>query len=95
MKLKITRSFSVKLNEQVNYIAKDKPEAARAFKNDVINQVNAIPRMPYINRKSIFFDREDIRDLVVQGYVVVYRINKPEKSIEVFGFTKWENDPFE
>ena len=50
--------------------------------------------MPYSNRKSVFFDNKEIRDLIFKGYVIVYRINKKEETIEVFGFTKYENDPF-
>jgi hypothetical protein len=50
--------------------------------------------MPYKNRKSIYFDRDDIRDLIYKGYTVVYKINRKEDSIEVFGFTKYENNPF-
>jgi len=33
MKLRILQSFSDKLNGQVAYIAKDKPDAARKFKS--------------------------------------------------------------
>jgi hypothetical protein len=47
--------------------------------------------MPYRNRKSIFFDREDIRDLIIKGYVIVYKVNNKEDSIEVFGFTKFQD----
>ncbi len=50
--------------------------------------------MPFANRKSIFFDREDIRDLIFKGYMIVYKIDKNKKVIDVFGFTKYENDPF-
>ena len=50
--------------------------------------------MPYANRKSIFFDREDIRDLIFKGYIIVYKINTENQTIDVFGFTKYENDPF-
>ena len=50
--------------------------------------------MPFANRKSIFFDPEDIRDLVFKGYIIVYKIDKNKKVIDVFGFTKYENDPF-
>ncbi len=49
--------------------------------------------MPYKNRKSIFFNRNDIRDLIYKGYIVVYKINQTEHSIEVFGFTKFGNNP--
>jgi plasmid stabilization system protein ParE len=58
MRLRILKSFRDKLNDQVDYIAKDKPAAARRFKSDVIKRIKGIPRMPYANRNSIFFDRE-------------------------------------
>ena len=92
MKLKITSSFRDKLNDQVNYIARDKPSAARKFKSLVLSEIKEIPHFPYKYRKSIFFDRDDIRDLIVGGYLVVYRINKHTQTIEVFGFTKWKED---
>jgi plasmid stabilization system protein ParE len=95
MRLRILTSFGDKLNDQVEYIAKDKSAAARKFKSEVIKRIKGIPKMPYANRKSIFFDREDIRDLVFKGYVIVYKINTENQTIDVFGFTKYENDPFE
>jgi plasmid stabilization system protein ParE len=92
MKLNITKSFRDKLNDQVEYIAKDKPFAARKFKTDILKEIREVPKMPYKCRKSIFFDRDDIRDLVFKGYIVVYKVNKQNKSIEVFGFNKYEDD---
>ncbi len=50
--------------------------------------------MPYSNRKSIFFEDVEIRDLVFKGYVIVYRINKTKELIEVFGFAKYQEKPF-
>ena len=94
MRLRILKSFGDKLNDQVEYIAKDKPAAARKFKREVIKRIKGIPQMPYANRKSIFFDRNDIRDLVFKGYIIVYKINTENRTIDVFGFTKYENDPF-
>lgn len=94
MRINITKGVRDKLNAQVEYIAKDKPAAARKFKNDIISRIKEIPAKPYIYRKSIFFDREDIRDLIFKGYVVVYRINEEAQIIEVFGFSKWQEDPF-
>lgn len=82
------------MNDQVEYIAKDKPSAARRFKTEIIKRIKGIPKMPYANRKSIFFDREDIRDLVFKGYIIVYKIDDENQTIDVFGFTKYENDPF-
>ena len=89
MRIRIKRSFAVKLNNQVKYIAKDKPAAARKFKNDLKLQLLEIPTMPYSYRNSIFFDREDIRDLVFKGYVITFVIKN--NIIEVFGFIKYQN----
>lgn len=94
MKLKISKSFRDKLNHQVEYIAKDKPAAARKFKNDILTALKEILEMPYKNRASIFFERNDIRDLVIKGYVIVYRVNDEKDTIEVFGFSKYTNNPF-
>ena len=94
MKLRILKSFGEKLNDQVDYIAQDKPGAARKFKSDILGKIQGIPKMPYANRKSIFFDREDIRDLIFKGYIVVYKVDDEKGVITVFGFTKYKNDPF-
>jgi len=55
MRLKITKGFRDKLNAQVDYIAQDKPSAARKFKEDIMRHIKAIEDMPYKNRKSVFF----------------------------------------
>jgi len=54
MKIKVTKNFSDKLNSQVNYIAKDKPSAARKFKEEIMLRIKGIANRPYQNRKSIF-----------------------------------------
>jgi plasmid stabilization system protein ParE len=94
MKIKITRAFRDKLNDQIDYIAQDKPSAARKFKGYILKEIKSIQDLPYRNRKSIFFDRDDIRDLIFKGYVIVYKINEDKGIIEVFGFSKWEDNPF-
>ena len=94
MKLKATKGFRDKLNAQVDYIAQDKPAAARKFKNDLISKIKEIPDMPFKNRKSVFFDRDDIRDLVFKGYITVYKVDQKSQEVQVFGFTKYEQDPF-
>ena len=95
MRLRVLKSFGDKLNDQVNYIAQDKPGAARKFKSDIIKRIKEIPTMPYARRKSIFFDRDEIRDLIFKGYIVVYKVDDDNEIITVFGFTKYKNDPFE
>jgi len=90
MKIKILQSFSFKLADQVEYIAKDKPVAARKFKNEILFLLKQIPKNPFSNRKSIYFDNTNIRDLIFKGYVIVYRVNISKEIIEVFGFIKYQ-----
>ena len=52
MRLRVLKSFKDKLNDQIEYIARDKPEAARRFKKEVLQRIREIPQMPYSNRKS-------------------------------------------
>ena len=94
MKLRILKSFRDKLNEQIEYIAKDKPGAARKFKTDILKRIKEVPSMPFACRRSIFFDREDIRDLIYKGYIIVYKVDETEGIITVFGFIKYKNKMF-
>jgi len=95
MKISITEDFKSKLADQVEFIARDKPGAARKFKNELLKRIKEIPKMPKKHRKSIFFENENIRDLIYKGYTIVYRIKEEERIIEVFGLTKFEKNPFE
>jgi len=94
MKLRILKTYKDKLNNQVDYIVKDISGAAKKFKSDIIKRIKEIPFMPFANRKSIFFDREDIRDLIFKGYTIVYIVDVEKGIITVFGFTKFKDDPF-
>ena len=95
MRVKITKAFRDRLDKQIEYIARDKPGASRNFKTEIIRRVKEIPKMPFSYRKSIFFSRSDIRELIHKGYIVVFKVNQSSNTIEVFGFTRWEEDLFD
>ncbi|WP_430811119.1 MULTISPECIES: type II toxin-antitoxin system RelE/ParE family toxin [unclassified Carboxylicivirga] len=84
-------SFITKLEEQIDYIAKDSPARARNFKTELLSQLKRIPNNPYQFRPSVYFDNKQIRDLIFKGYTIVFRIN--QNTIEVFGFVKYQNKP--
>ena len=90
MKIEITEHFRDKLKRQIQYISLHKPTAARKFNQSIFANIKKISANPKINRKSIFFEDENIRDLVVKGYLIVYEILPAENRIVVFGFYKWE-----
>lgn len=91
MKIKFSEGFVQKLVEQVAFIAKDKPEAARKFKNDLLKNLDKDLKKPFHFRKSIYFEDELIRDYVFKGYTIVYKVDLAEKVIIVFGFIKYRS----
>jgi plasmid stabilization system protein ParE len=89
MKIVLKDTFVNRLEIQLDYIAVDSPANARRFKNDLLKRIKAIPSNPFKHRKSIYFDDQNIRDLIFKGYTIVFRINN--KTIEVFGFVKYQH----
>ena len=91
MKIVIKEWFMHKLESQVEFIAMDSPRRARKFKYDLIKNLKSIAQNPYQFQKTVYFDNDNIRDLIFKGYTIVFRINK--NVIEVFGFVKYQNSP--
>ena len=90
MKIELQDDFLSKLNNQVRFIAEDKPSAARQFKNDILQRCRDLKYHPFKYKKSIYFNRDDIRDMTFKGYTIVYKIE--EKVIIVFALIKHENN---
>jgi plasmid stabilization system protein ParE len=90
MKILFKESFLTRLENQIEYISLDSPKRARKFKNDLLNRIKEIPDNPFKYRKSIYFENQNIRDLIFKGYTVVFRIS--ENQIEIFGFVKFQKD---
>ncbi|WP_310557058.1 type II toxin-antitoxin system RelE/ParE family toxin [Flavobacterium sp.] len=89
MKVNFTKEFFNLLNEQVAYIAKDKPQASRKFKNNILKKLKKDLKFPFNYKKSIYFDNVLIRDYVFKGYTIVYFVNESKDTVEVFEFIKY------
>lgn len=74
MKILYKETFVNRLEKQIDYIARDSPTRARKFRNELLQQISNIPQNPYRYRKSVYFDRKDIRDLIFKGYTVVFKL---------------------
>jgi plasmid stabilization system protein ParE len=74
------------------YIAMDSPAQADRFKQTVREQTARLVDMPFRNRPSIYFDDPNVRDLIVKGYVLPYRIDQDAKTITVLGMTKYRKN---
>lgn len=88
MKVNFDRNFIFLLKNQINYISKDKPIAAKKFRSDLITNLKKDLQNPFNFKKSIYFDNEFIRDYIFKGYTIVYLINQDEDRVEIFEFIK-------
>lgn len=92
MKIQTTTEFRRKVERQIQYISKDKPVTAKKFRNLIVSEIRKIPLMPFKNKKCKFFEDENVRELIVLGYSIIYQIEKEANQIVVFAFHKWEDD---
>ena len=88
MKIDITKDFRLALLDQVLYISKEKPIAARKFKTELIKNIRKDLKQPFRFKKSIYFNDENIRDYVFKGYTISYQIIENDKIIRVIGIIK-------
>ena len=88
MKIEITKDYRLDLDQQIRYISKDKPQAAKKFKVDLIKNIKKDLKCPFHFKKSRYYDDENIRDYVFKGYISVYYIDTDQNCISVFGFIK-------
>jgi len=76
------------LNEQLKYIAKDKPVAARKFKDDLLKKIKKDLINPFHFKKSIYFENEIYRDYVFKGYTIIVRIDSEKEIVYIIGILK-------
>ena len=91
MRIRFQEEFLFELNDQVHYISKDKPVAARKFKVDLLRNVKKDLTKPFHFKKSRYFENENIRDYVFKGYIVVYEVDIEKNIVSVFGFIKYKD----
>ena len=91
MRIRLQDDFLLSLKNQVDYISRDKPIAARKFKNDLLKNIKKDLKQPFHFKKSRYFDNENIRDYVFKGYVSVYEVDLEQKIVSVFGFIKYKD----
>ena len=88
MKINFSEKFYFLLNEIIDFIAKDKPLAARKFKKDLIIAIKKDLKFPFNYKKSIYFKDDSYRDYVFKGYTISYQIIESEKKVHIIGIIK-------
>jgi len=85
MKIVRSQKYTSSLQEAMFFISKDSKNRALQFKNQLDSHINDLDNIPYKFRKSIYFDDENIRDLIFKGYTIVYKIDISKNLITVIG----------
>ncbi len=70
---------------KVYIIRVDSKTRADKFITEIRKQIRTISFMPYKYRKSLYYDKENVRDMIFKGYTIVYYIQEKEITItEIF-----------
>ena len=69
------------LDSIADYIAADSPAYAGVVLKNIVNQTRILARFPQAGRKVPEFDDENIRELVVYSYRIIYRLQQDEVLI--------------
>ena len=78
------------LMEVMEFIAQDSVQNAIDFQVELDQMVENCAYFPYKYRKSIYFDNEEIRDLIYKGYVIPYLIDPEKRTLTFMGIVKWK-----
>jgi toxin ParE1/3/4 len=62
------------LESIADYIAADSPTYAGIVVKKIVNQTKTLARFPHAGRKIPEFDDENIRELTVYSYRIIYRL---------------------
>jgi addiction module RelE/StbE family toxin len=79
MQVKWTRRALANLESVLDYISKDKPQAAARFGAEVRKKVTVLEEHPHLGRAS---DVPGVRELLIHpNYFVIYRVRDDELQI--------------
>ena len=90
MRIVKTELFEKSLKSLILFIARDSQNRARNFKKKLQKSINSLDYMPYKFRQSYYYDNENIRDLIVDGYTLPYLIDEEKDAIIILDIFKWE-----
>ena len=83
MKIVESDEYKIRLKEVTNYIKQDKKSAAINFAKELRKKIRELPDNPYMCSTSYYFKENNVRDMTLKKYTVVYEVKPDEKVIEI------------
>ena len=81
--------FLKKLFFVLRIIRQDKVSASIQFEKQLNKKIKNLVDFPYQCRASYYFDDKAYRDLIHQGYTIVYKVE--QERIIILEIFKWQN----
>jgi len=66
-----SKEFIFKLK---SHISKDNPSRAKSYTTKLVSRIKDMLRYPYIGKVNVTFDDECIREIVLDGIKIIYKI---------------------
>jgi len=71
------------LHDIVVFIARDNPERAMSFGYQLISETDRLQTFPRLGRVVPEYENEDLREIILRPYRIVYRVNHERKVCEI------------
>lgn len=71
------------LHDIVIFIARDNPERAMSFGYQLISETDRLQTFPRLGRLVPEYQNEDLREIILRPYRIVYRLNHERKLCEI------------
>ncbi|WP_044406516.1 type II toxin-antitoxin system RelE/ParE family toxin [Thiomicrospira microaerophila] len=88
MKLVKMRPYVVRLQSILRYIALDNPSAALSFERELQAKLELVKNQLFMCRPSHYFQHETYRDLIHQGYRIIYK--EEQDTLLLLDIFKWQ-----
>ena len=87
MKIIYSAEVKIQLQNIKEFIALDNKRQAIAYLKKIKEKIEILGKYPYIGKVNATMDNANIREFVILGYKVIYKIN--EKSITILAIYKY------
>jgi len=87
MRIIYTTEAKKQLLQIKQYISQDNPPRAISYLKQIKTKIEILGKYPYIGKINATMDIHSIREFIVFGYKVIYKIN--EKSITILAICKY------
>jgi plasmid stabilization system protein ParE len=69
----------------IDFIALDSVNKALIFYDEIIAKINKIADNPYLHRKRLSLNDDNVRELIYKGYTVPFEIDTKNNKIIILG----------